>query len=143
MKKFNWGYGIGIFLVCFISMLVFVLLESRKVNHSLVTENYYAQDLAYQKRYDKEKRQLQADNVTVNYNKDQQSVTIKFENNPKEFSGGVTFYRPSDAARDLILPINKREEIIDVGMLPSGKWILILDWSEDGVAYYKREALYI
>lgn len=54
MKKFTWGHGIALALACFIGFILYLIFifPIGKQNSDLVTENYYEDELEYQKVID-------------------------------------------------------------------------------------------
>ncbi|WP_338039248.1 FixH family protein [Maribacter litopenaei] len=53
--KFNWGTGIVLAFIGFIGFILFFVVRmstDNRANHDLVTEDYYRQELAYQKEID-------------------------------------------------------------------------------------------
>ena len=52
-KKFNWGHGILLFFIIFVGSMLTVLWLSFGVDHSLVRDDYYDEDIHYQETFDK------------------------------------------------------------------------------------------
>lgn len=139
MKKgFNWGHGLTIFILLFIATLVFVVIKSFSVDRTLVLDDYYAQDLAYQQYYDKTKGQLAKNNLVVDKQSDK--VVIKFTD-ASQPSGQIQFYRPSDKSKDFVVDITSNTMLIPTTQLSAGKWVLKIDWSQGGSTYYREENL--
>ena len=63
--KLNWGTGIAAFYLLFMVVLLSFVIKSRSYDHSLVTTNYYEQDLKYQQQYDKLANTLALDHPLV------------------------------------------------------------------------------
>jgi len=141
-KKFNWGHGITIFYICFVSAVVTALVASFSVDHSLVVDDYYAKDLAYQSQYDKTKNSLESQNVKVDLDGVNQRLTINF-GDASNIKGMVEFYRPSDKSKDFQVELKDNETTINTDDLLAGKWVLKIDWKENGKSYYKEEFIYI
>jgi hypothetical protein len=57
MKKFTWGHGIALALLSFIGFILYLIFifPIGKQNSELVTENYYEDELDYQKVIDAKK----------------------------------------------------------------------------------------
>ena len=56
--KINWGTGIVIGMTLFIGFIMYMvitMMTDKNYDHDLVTEAYYAKDLAYQQEIDAEK----------------------------------------------------------------------------------------
>jgi len=141
-KKFNWGHGITLFYICFVAVVITALVASFSVDHSLVVDDYYAQDLSYQSQYDKAQNSLKSQNVRINNDKIAQALTIDFDNSSR-VEGNVEFYRPSDKSKDFNVELKEKLTTIPTGDLLAGKWILKIDWKENGKSYYKEELIYI
>ena len=45
-KKFNWGHGILLFFIIFVGSMLTVLWLSFGVDHSLVRDDYYDEEMA-------------------------------------------------------------------------------------------------
>ncbi|MBE9491126.1 MAG: FixH family protein, partial [Bacteroidetes bacterium] len=67
--KINWGTGIVIAFVVFIGFILFLIMlmmSDNKLDHELVTEDYYEKGTFYQKEIDAEKNsQLLAENIVI------------------------------------------------------------------------------
>lgn len=141
-KKFNWGHGIFVFYVFFVGVVVTALIASFSVDHSLVVDDYYAKDLAYQKQYTKAKNNMESERVIILNDKTTQSLSIDFVK-ANNVNGSVDFYRPSDKSEDFKIKITEKLTTIPTEKLLPGKWILKIDWTEKGKPYYKEEMIYI
>ena len=141
-KKFNWGHGILVFYICFVAAVVTALIASFSLDHSLLVDDYYSKDLAYQKQYDKVKNNNESQRVNINNDKSAQSLTIDFIQ-ADEVKGYVDFYRPSDKSEDFKVELKDKETIIATDKLLPGKWILKIDWTEKGKPYYMEEIIFI
>jgi nitrogen fixation protein FixH len=140
MSKFNWGHGIFIFFVFFVGTLITVLIASRRVDHSLVVDDYYAQDLAYQSQYNKVENNLNDDLLQIEM--DKSSINFIF-NTDKISSGTIKFYRPSDKSLDFDLPIAGNNITIEKSKLQKGKWKVKVDYSINNKPYYKEKEIFI
>lgn len=140
IKNFNWGHGIALFYVCFVALVVTALVASFGVDRSLVVDDYYAKDLAYQQRYDKMSNSISADNVKIKVEDDK--VMVQF-NEYENIIGSVQFYKASDKSQDFIKPIYNQNLIIPTKNISKGKWSLKIDWTQNGKSFYKEKVIYI
>lgn len=141
-KKFNWGHGILVFYICFVGVIVTALIASFSVDHSLVVDDYYAKDLSYQSQYVKSQNSMESERVVINNDKSNKSITIDFAEN-NEIKGSVDFYRPNDKSKDFKVDLTKKATTIETDKMLPGKWILKIDWTEGGKAFYKEEMIFI
>ena len=140
--KFHWGHGIFLFFVLFVGALVFVLVASMQVDHSLVYDDYYAKDLAYQEYYDKAEAGLRHESYAFDFDSKDGVVTIVLGPD-KDISGTVTFYRASAKNLDFQMPITESRSTISTREMMAGKWKMTVEWTEDGKTYLREEQIFI
>ncbi len=141
--KFNWGTGIALFYGLFVVVLVAAVIKSTQHDNSLVSDHYYADDLAYQQHYVKlaNSRSL-AEDVKIIHNTD--AVLLAFPKDLGAAQGEIVFFCPSDSKQDFTIAIqpdaDNRQEIPLKG-LKKGLWKVKVDWQANGRSYYKEEAV--
>lgn len=145
--KINWGWGITIFYSFFVLSFIVILIFSLGQDNSLVTENYYETDLAYQDHKDKLANYAGlSDKVTESFQHDTRSYLIQFPSEMETIAGEVHFYRPSSAELDYRVPIQTdpaNQLVIPVEQLQSGQWIVQIEWTAGGRPYFKETRLFI
>lgn len=144
--KINWGTGIVLAFIGFISFIMYFVISMNindKYDHDLVTDDYYKQELEFQNDIDKEKNANSlAENIT--WKKDEDGVVLNF---PKLFEqdqveGTVYFYRPSNKTFDFEIPIVLENYQIRIpkSKLLEGRWNIKVDWTYQNKSYlYKKE----
>ncbi len=142
MGRFHWGHGIFIFYTLFVLALLTALVASMKVDHTLVIDKYYEEDLKYQSHYDKMQNSKNAHNLSVKYDKEAKKIIFDFSDHSK-VKGKIWFYRPSDKSKDFIVPLDSNTFEYDVANLLSGRWIVKIDWTQGGKSYYLEQDIYI
>jgi len=146
MKNFHWGHAILIFFIGYIAILAFIMFKSTQVNHNLVVEDYYAQDIAYQKKYDKISNAIRdKKSMIVEWDKEGKYLEVIFEDKASK-EGTILLYNPSDKFKDIMLPfISDSGDTLrfDNVVLTGGRWKIQSDWIENGVEYYLQEEMYV
>lgn len=145
--KINWGWGIAIFYSVFVLAFIIVLIYSFGQDNSLVTEDYYATDLAYQDHKDKVANYTAlTEKVIESYEGETRTYHIQFPDAMPSISGEVHFYRPSTANLDHRVPIQTdatNKQVIPVDRLVSGQWVVQIEWTSQGRPYFKETRLVI
>ena len=146
--KINWGTGIVIAFVAFISFIMYfiiTMMTDSKYDHDLVVEDYYKQELQFQDDINKEKN---AQDLTENlsWKKSAEGISILFpENLQKEnITGKVFLYRPSNKQLDFetsIISLSDSNLLIPDKRLVDGRWNIKIDWQYKGNSYLFKEAL--
>lgn len=143
--KFNWGTGIAVFFTAFVLALVFQVYKSTQYDHSLVSDHYYADDLAYQQHYDKLANAQQLREDLRIWNKIQkEEVELAFPAEFSEVKGEVYFFCPSDRSSDFRVAVQPGPEHIQripTRGLRRGLWRVKVDWQAGGKAFYKEETI--
>lgn len=137
--KFNFGHGIAVFYIFFIVVLLSFVLKSTTHDNSLVMDNYYEQDLNYQRHYEKIKNGNSVKNqILVKNLSEQQEIYIQFPDN-NNISGKLLLFNPSSKYLD----IHKKIELDQSGKMTIstenmhvGRWKVKLDWEQNGKLFY-------
>ncbi|WP_431164538.1 FixH family protein [Tenacibaculum halocynthiae] len=147
--KLNWGTGIVISIIAFMSFIMyFVITMSTKqgYNHDLVTEKYYQKELDFQQNIEATKNAKRLkNNLTVTKSKG--GLTINF---PKDFDynkikGKMFLYRPSNKQLDFEIPLSLSDTylLVPENRLLGGRWNITISWQYKGKNYlFKEELIY-
>ncbi len=145
--KFNWGTGVVIAFILFISFIMYFVISmntDKNLDHDLVDENYYKQELEFQNDINKEKNAKKlASKVTCK--KTNEGIVISFpaDFEDKDITGKVFLYRPSNKQLDFettILLSNHNLLIPDKRLL-DGRWNIKIDWSYKDTNYMLKEEI--
>lgn len=147
--KFNWGTGIVLAFIGFISFIMYFVITMNiddKYDHDLVTEDYYKEELEFQNDIDKETN-AKALTENINWKIVDKGLLITFPETlvVEEISGKVFLYRPSNKQLDFEIPISLSNHnlLIPDKRLLDGRWNINVDWQYNGISYlYKKEILY-
>jgi hypothetical protein len=145
--KINWGTGIVIAFIGFISFILYFVISmnfNAKYDHDLVTEDYYAEELTYQDDIDKlDNAEKLDENIT--YKKTEEGLLISF---PKalditKITGKVFLYRPSNKQLDFdtAISLSKPYLLIPDNRLVDGRWNIKIDWQYNGISYLFKESI--
>lgn len=147
--KINWGTGIVLAFIGFISFIMYFVISmtvNKEYEHDLVVENYYGQELEFEKDMNKLKN---AQHLTedIKWKRVPQGILITFPKtiDPSEISGKVFLYRPSNKQLDFESTISLSEHtlLIPDKRLLGGRWNLKVDWQHGGNLYlYKKDIVY-
>ena len=145
--KINWGTGIIIAFVAFISFILFFVIRmttSHNANHDLVTEGYYKAELGFQKEIDAEQNAINAfEQIQIKKEPNGLMVIFPESYDNTEVSGIVSLYRPSNKRLDFNLPINLSEShlLIPNDKLLEGRWDIKVTWNHLGKEFLHKESI--
>ena len=147
--KINWGTAIVIAFVLFISFILYFVIKVQtqsQYDNDLVVEEYYKYDANFsdqmvriQNAHDlveKPKFLLDSKGITVHFPK-------SFE--PKDISGNILMYRPSNKKFDFdtAIKLDTDSLLIPQSKLVSGRWNVQMEWQYKGTKYQTKEEVYI
>ena len=145
--KINWGTGIVIAFVLFISFIMYFVINmnlNKKYDHDLVTEDYYEQELLHQQEIDKvDNAKDLKENVSWEKNDDGILITFPKNLNYKNITGQVFLYRPSNKKLDseINISLSNHYLLIPKTQLLDGRWNIKVDWKYDGKSYLYKESI--
>jgi len=140
--KINWGKGIVIAIVCFISFIMYFVISmstDKKFSHDLVTEKYYEKELKYQQVIDATKN-AKSLNEDINVIKDAKGLQLHFPKvfKDKKVQGKVFLYRPSNKQLDFEIPfsITNNYLLVPEKSLLGGRWNISVNLKYNNKDYY-------
>jgi len=147
--KINWGTGIIIAFIGFISFIMYFVINMNtndKLNHDLVTEDYYKEELEYQNDIDKLNAAKTLD-IDIAHKKTEEGLLIIFPSDldTKKITGKMFLYRPSNKQLDFetSISLSNLHLLIPDERLVDGRWNIKIDWQYNGKSYlYKAPIVY-
>ncbi len=144
--KWNWGTKIVVAYAIFIVLILTAVFKALGEKVDLVTPDYYAQEVGYQNKLDKMDN---AEGLTqpVSAIQTADGVVVTFPAEVKgPYSGTVLFYRPSNSADDITVPVAANADgkmVVPTTRLKRGNYSLLVDWEAAGKKYFSKLAIFI
>ncbi|HOH99021.1 MAG TPA: FixH family protein [Bacteroidales bacterium] len=146
MMKWNWGSKLVLAMILFIIMLAFFVLRMIREDVSLVERDYYPKSQEYDLNLEKTKNALPfKDDIILSTSQDQIFVHFPEFFRPGAVQGKVHFYnRASDKGDfETALFLNDSGTFVFPVHELRGRYILKMDWTQDGLGYYMEKTLTI
>lgn len=137
-----WPLGITVTLIVFVAGTATLIVIACSHRTELVTDDYYAQEVRFQRQIDREVRtRLVKSQISVAYDPARQCITVEL---PKSHvqpgtKGQIELYRPSASGQDRRedLKINARGlQTLDAKGLSSGLWKVRITWTAGGEEFF-------
>lgn len=133
-------------LACFMAGIVFAVTVMVRQDVPLVAEDYYAQELAFQDRIDRETLLAERGGAPELQLAGRSGARLNFPRkgvvNPGE--GKITFFRPSNSEMDFQVPVNPDAEgLQEIGLdgVAPGLWMVQVEWEEGKDRFYYETEL--
>ena len=135
-----WPYGIIIAFVLFLSGTASLIVIAATHPQSLVSGNYYEQEIKYQGRIDGTARARQS-GAAVNFDAATRRLVISLPatQTGRDLSGQIELYRPSAAGLDRqykLQPDAEGRQSLDLAALPEGPWEIRVSWNASGQDFF-------
>lgn len=142
--KINWGWKLTILYGGFVVIILVLVIGSARQRMDLVSSDYYAEELIFQKKIDAGKNQANL-SASVDVHADSKMVFIEFpkELKDKNLTGKVQFYSPvnSDWDRNFTIHIRNDQFTIDRSKLMNTRYTLKINYTVGGKNYYQETEL--
>jgi len=146
--KNPWPVGLVLFFILFGGYIIGFVIFSSMQKMDLVGEDYYDQEIRFQKQIDRVKRTTPIlVGAQIEYDHAGDLVTIRLPSvKLAELDGTVSFYRPSDAGLDTNVKLGLDEagdQTVSVRTLRTGLWKVRVQWKSGGQEYYFEKPIVI
>ena len=147
--KFTWGHAaIAIpvtIVVVFTSVLIRSMSDDKKTE--LVTDDYYAKEIQFQKQIDNTKNALVLNtNLSWESSGDSLILGLTGDYDPELVAGELTVYRPSNSSLDFVVPIDLNvdgEQFIPRNKFKAGKYQIQVRWNVENKDCYLEKNIFI
>ncbi len=145
--KINWGTGIVLAFIGFIGFIlyfVFIVITDSKANYHLVTDEYYEEELAYQREIDAEENASEfASHFTYEASDDGLQISVPEAVRLQNTEGTVSLYRPSNKHLDfnLTVSLSNSHLLIPDKRLLGGRWDIKIRWNHEGKDYLVKKKI--
>ena len=141
--KWNWGTKLTLFIIAFMVFIFVLVFLSTQNSIILVEKDYYPKGLQFQNRIDERNNAL-ALRDSFEIRQLEEFVVLRFpEIHPD--TGTVVFYRHNDKQLDQIIRIQPDENWemhFPLTDFRKGKYLLKVNWFEDGKGYYVEKSFF-
>ncbi len=140
MKKLHWGHGLAIALGCFMIFILFLIFvfPMGKQNSEMISNNYYEEELEYQKVINAKKNAAELENQPT-YQVTSEGIQITFPKDAKPDGNKANFilFRTDDSNLDVKkeVTISQNYFIIPKKVSTKGSYTLKLKWTENKIPY--------
>ena len=141
--RMNWGVRITILYSSFVLFMSTMVYMCTRQHFDLVADDYYAQELKYQKVIDGTNNTKNL-NQPVLINQSSQSISIVLPTAVMELEkGNILFYRPSNSASDFSIDITSNKTDVSKEKMKAGLYKVKINWTAKGKDYYDEQSLVI
>ncbi len=135
-----WPIGVTLFFVLFFCAMAFVVVIAATHRDSLVSSNYYEQEMKFQEQIDSAARATAA-GAGLHYDAraGQVVLTVPVAQLAQQLAGSVTLYRAAEPRLDRVFPLAPQPDgtqAFPVSQLAAGPWRMRAAWTAGGLAYF-------
>ena len=143
----NWGWRITLFLTLFIGFILSMVIYSFGRTNDLVSDDYYNQEIQYQKNIDAQQNGLYlAKDITIQSSNEEINIAFPASFNPEIEKGDISFYRPDNAKLDRSFPMklnkNNAQKIMKNDVV-SGFYKITIQFIQDGKLHLINKEMWL
>ncbi len=129
----NWGWKIVIAFIMFFILMGSLVYLSANEDHQLVSENYYAEEIAYQTIIN---QKINANKAGIYWLENSTGLCLIIPDSIIHLEGKIIIYRASDSSLDKVIEYNKQSVCLKTDDFKRGKWkISFVGKTEDNEFY--------
>jgi len=140
-----WPYGILAFFVLLACGLAGAVFIAATHSESMVSDNYYEQELKFQRQMDGAARAEKAGaRIQLEAGEGKLVVAVPRAQVAQQCSGVIEFYRPSSPALDRNYPLAPGKDgaqTVDISKLAAGPWRVRVKWRAGGEDYFLEQKI--
>ena len=139
----NWGKWIIVSFVLFAAFIGILVVICVRQDISLVSKNYYQEELAYQQQIDRMNNTTRLDEKPV-IAITGHALEIQFSQFNNLEGGEVNVFRPSDLCFDkqfILYTSTETTQRFDISSFPKGMYRVKMRWSMKGKEYYVEQVI--
>jgi nitrogen fixation protein FixH len=140
-----WPLGIFVTFGVFFAGMATVVVIAATHRDSLVSPNYYEQELKFQSRIDSASRAGKSGaGITCDSAHGNIVIALPATQLTQQLSGAIELYRPSDMKLDcefLLAPKSDGRQTLDVSRLAAGLWLVRVKWTAGGEDYFLEQKI--
>ncbi|PWH86341.1 FixH family protein [Brumimicrobium oceani] len=138
----NWGHGITIALIAFISYIVYMGVVLMSKDTQLVTPDYYKDEVQFEREINAQQNAIK-NKSDLALELSENGVFIRL-NTPDEVELlDINLYRPNAKDGDISIASKGKSMFIDKSELESGKYYVTAEWKAQNESYQMRDTLWI
>lgn len=142
--KISWGWKITILYSCFVVGMVGLVVASSHQKFDLVSNDYYKDEIQYQKVIDANKN-MTAFSKAILIHANSNDVIIEFPNELKDkaVKGSIEFYSPVNKDWDKSFKLNVVNNTFTVSrqQLRNTNYVIKVNFDVDGKPYYQETSI--
>jgi hypothetical protein len=140
----NWGKGIAIALVIFMSFILFLAINLMTKSVDLEYEDYYTREVAFQDQIEAESNGKPL-RQTIRVEQTEKDIQLILPDDfPLPESGEVHFYKPDDARSDVRVSFSREQtQLFPISKFKPGRYELRLSWKSGQKEYFVNKTFFV
>ncbi|WP_299206139.1 FixH family protein [Brumimicrobium sp.] len=138
----NWGKGITLALIAFMSFIIYMAVVLISKSTDLVTPEYYKDEVQFEKEITAQQNAMN-NQSKLDLDLSPEGLFIKLDTPDDVKLLDITLYRPNTKDGDIILESKGKNAFIEGSQLKKGRYLLTAEWEAQNQSYQMRDTLWI
>jgi len=144
--SFNWGKGIFVFLVIFVSLGIAFMIFAFSQDINLVYDNYYEKGVDYSSQIERKENGAKYQNL-IDIKSENKSFVVEFPEKFQADTAGVKiyFYNPKNGKDDVSFYVkgNQKTFIINKKDLKNGRYLAKFTWKNEKKEFFIEKTVIV
>lgn len=138
----NWGKGITIALIAFMSYIIYMAIVLMNQDTELVTPDYYKKEVLFEQEIIAQKNAIN-NNSKLDLNLSSEGLFIHLNTPDIVNAMHVKLYRPNTKNDDIVVESDGKNIFIDSHELKKGRYLVTAEWASQNKNFQIRDTLWI
>lgn len=138
----NWGKGITIALIAFMSYIVYMAVILISKSTDLVTPDYYKNEVQFEREITAQQNAIN-NRSNIDLEISPEGLFIKLDTPDEVGLLNIALYRPNTKDGDIAIESKGKNAFIKNSQLKKGRYILTTDWKAQNQNFQMRDTLWI
>ena len=141
--KFNWGHGIALAILAFMSFIIYIVIQTFQLNADLVQDDFYEAEIHYDES--KKARENYSNlNEPILITQKPEGIIFEFPKSLKNINGSILFYRRDNKSLDKTFTIKLNafhQQTLEYANFQIGVYDIKINFINNGKAYSYQEKI--
>ena len=138
----NWGHGITIALILFMSYIAYMAVVLISKDTELVSVNYYKEEVLFEREINAQQNAINnKSDLTLDVSPEGLFIQLETEGNVDLLN--ITLYRSNAKGDDINIESKGKSVFIENSQLKKGRYLLTAEWQVQNQSFQMRDTVWI
>ncbi|MFD1551289.1 hypothetical protein DNU06_12790 [Putridiphycobacter roseus] len=141
--KFNWGHGITLAILAFMTFIIYIVVQTFQLNADLVQDDFYEAETQFDENKLAKENYISLQDP-IHISQKPEGIIFEFPKNLKNIAGTILFYRRDNKSLDKLFDIKLnpfQQQSLDYTHFQKGVYDIKINFKNNQKAYSYQEKI--